>query len=379
IIFDHKIELFTGIVDRIICLGRNGNLIFDRMVDDMFRPDFYARFARCFPMPWLYKVLKHAMSDPNAPSNLIKKLKTLAKPATILGPNIPAFTKLEKDFLLDLICREKLIEKKFIENYIFNNSPRNRRVLYEVEHLYFTYPSTSRPVLKAMDFKIYEGEVVGIIGKNGSGKSTLLNLLAKIYTPDQGLIRFKNKDLNTIKFEDYIKSIGYIFQNPENQIFCATVRDELNYSVKNFKKKPISPEKRKKFHDLISLEPEDENKNPFTLSWGQKRRLTMCSALAHEPEILMLDEPFIGNDKFLMHQFCGYLHELSELGKTIIMITHDTDIILDSCDRVIYLDDGFIKAEGNPLDAIPPQYWTPKYIICKELLKSFKKVVAHVN
>ncbi len=200
-----------------------------------------------------------------------------------------------------------------------------------------------------------KGSFSGLIGENGCGKTTLLYLIAKVLTPSKGEILFKDQPYADIALSDFYQKIGFIFQNPENQIFGSTVAEEILYAPKNFgliskdQSKTVSNADLEKFISLINEKrlslAELSQRNPFLLSWGQKRRLNLASIFSYNPELLLIDEPFIGQDAESVQRIFEILHDYHQQGKTILLISHDLDLVKDHCSRIVNLQD--LKEESS--------------------------------
>ena len=226
--------------------------------------------------------------------------------------------------------------------------------IIQCKNVGFAYPSGPR-IFNNFNFELFEGEFLGLIGENGCGKTTLLYLIAKVLTPSKGEILFKDQPYADIALSDFYQKIGFIFQNPENQIFGSTVAEEILYAPKNFgliskdQSKTVSNADLEKFISLINEKQlslaELSQRNPFLLSWGQKRRLNLASIFSYNPELLLIDEPFIGQDAESVQRIFEILHDYHQQGKTILLISHDLDLVKDHCSRIVNLQD--LKEESS--------------------------------
>ncbi|MHA1619268.1 MAG: ATP-binding cassette domain-containing protein, partial [Promethearchaeota archaeon] len=246
----------------------------------------------------------------------------------------------------------------------------NLSTLIQLDHLSFQYASSSSPVFSNLSLPIYEGEFVGIIGDNGSGKTTLLYLLARLLSPDTGEISYRDIPYSSNSLDSFLPKIGFIFQNPENQIFETTVKKEILFALQNFRTLKYSPKGKKKqsleeqirhkkeedqiCHELLpligDLRRTEENladQNPFCLSWGQKRRLNLASIFSYEPELLLVDEPFIGQDAVAVNRIFKILEQFHQQGKTIVIVSHDQELLQTHCSRIIKLNENQ-TAENQP-------------------------------
>ncbi|WP_445489062.1 ABC transporter ATP-binding protein [Niallia sp. 03133] len=205
-----------------------------------------------------------------------------------------------------------------------------------------------KPVLQNINTAIHQGEWVCIIGKNGCGKSTFLKAIANLIKRRKGEIQIKDKDLKRWYDKDLYKMLGFVFQNPELQFINQTVFDEAAFSGRqqNWNEEEISSktmgllkefglEKHRDFH-------------PFTLSFGQKRRLSVATMLLLDQEILLLDEPTFGQDRESAKKLLNMLKRRQEEGTTIVMVTHDMDLVDRYSDRVIFFENDGIAFNGDP-------------------------------
>lgn len=204
--------------------------------------------------------------------------------------------------------------------------------ILEIKNLEFSYGN--RKVLKDITFEAYENEVIGIMGENGTGKTTFLMCLMN-YLDYSGKILMNGKDIKNKKTSKIARDVGFIFQNPNHQIFESSVLREAEFALKNFKKEGNIDYLLKK-SDLKKY----ENKNPFRLSYGEKRRLNIISILSYDPKIILLDEPFIGQDHENVKKIMEMLLEKNNL---ILMVLHDFKIAESYCSRIILFEDGKIK------------------------------------
>ena len=220
------------------------------------------------------------------------------------------------------------------------------------------YPGIKRKdftvALEDVNFDINEkDEFVAIVGKTGSGKSTLLQHMNALKLPTKGTVQiFDNiitpKKKKNPKLKNVRKRVGYVFQFPEYQLFEETVLKDIMFAPINFgfskdeaKKKALEAAKILGVEKIL-------NKSPFNLSGGQMRRVAVAGILAYDPDILLLDEPTRGLDPKGASDLMELFHKIhKETGKTIIMITHDMDIVYQYASRVIVLNESKITYDGN--------------------------------
>ncbi len=225
----------------------------------------------------------------------------------------------------------------------------------EVRHLTFAYPQRP-PVLRDLSFTLPQGDFVALVGPNGAGKSTLaLNLMGLLSPPPTGEVRLFGVPLSRLDAAQRAAQVGYVFQNPEHQFVTDRVWDELAYGprVRRWPEERI----RQVVEDLLVRFhlTEHADRNPFTLSQGQKRRLSVGTMLAVGQRLLILDEPTFGQDRNTAHALMGLLRDLNRQGVTILMITHDMRLVRRYARRVLVLLKGRLAFDGSPehLFALP--------------------------
>ena len=227
------------------------------------------------------------------------------------------------------------------------------------ENVFHTYGRKTQfkvEALKDISLEIPDHSFVAIVGETGSGKSTLIQHLNALLLPDAGQINIdnfvvgskkrKNKNIHQLR-----KHVGVVFQFPEYQLFEETVEKDVMFGPKNFKVK--DEEARKLARDAIISVGLDESylkRSPFELSGGEKRRVAIASILAIQPDILVLDEPTAGLDPKGAKDIMNLVESLYNSGKTIILVTHDMNLVLKYCTDVFVLKSAKLIAHGNPHD-----------------------------
>lgn len=214
------------------------------------------------------------------------------------------------------------------------------KALFSVNHVAFLVKK--KEILKDVNFNIYEGERLLLLGENGCGKTTLLRLLARLYKPTNGNIEqtLNPKFGKRYRGKKWFKSVGVVYQNPNYQLFMPTVEQEIAFNAlsKNYAEEMIK---------LFGLE-HLRKRHPQSLSEGQKRRVSIAAVAAGNPEVLLLDEPTVGQDYKGLCELVKILNELHDRsGNTMVTITHDMRCAEALCDRAILIADGTIKAQGG--------------------------------
>jgi len=241
----------------------------------------------------------------------------------------------------------------------------------------FSY-EPGRKVLKQVTLDIPEGSSMSIMGPNGSGKTTLIKTFNRLLLPTEGKVLVDGVATTGVPISQLAKKVGIIFQNPEKSFFSETVKQEIAFGPKNmgFSEKEVDAvvnDVSVKFGLSTYL-----SSNPFDLSGGEKRRLSIASVLAWSPEVVVMDEPTVGLDHqyrvFLIDMLKGFKAE----GKSVVIVTHDIDFALLTSERTALMDDGSLVWNGNLSDLLEhPELFAranmvPTYLssLCTELLRS---------
>jgi len=227
--------------------------------------------------------------------------------------------------------------------------PNQRPNIIEAEKITYTYPGMKIPAVLDATFSIPEGEVVALIGKNGSGKSTLARLLVGLLKQSTGNIRLEGKDLRRLSSHDVHGSTGYVFQYPEHQFLADSVEKEISYGLEvQCREKSEIDRLVSEIMKLLRLEYV-AHRHPFSLSGGEKRRLSVATMMVIEPKLLILDEPTYGLDEGNLINLLGFLFaRLRERGITIVFITHDLRLVAEYAERVLVMSEGRLIFEGKP-------------------------------
>jgi energy-coupling factor transport system ATP-binding protein len=215
-----------------------------------------------------------------------------------------------------------------------------------IESLSYIYPSGVQ-ALSDVTLSIRQGEFLAILGQNGSGKTTLAKQLNNLLTPQQGKVLLKEEEIQRKSIEEISQTVGLVFQNPDHQIFCERVEEDVAFSLKllDLPAKEISTRVEVALK-AVDLEP-FRNEDPFSLTKGQRQRVTVASILALRPEILILDEPTTGLDYLELKRMMELIKHLNEEGHTIIMITHCMWVAAEYAQRVVLMKEGKILLDGK--------------------------------
>jgi cobalt/nickel transport system ATP-binding protein len=211
-----------------------------------------------------------------------------------------------------------------------------------VDSLRYAYPDGARAI-EDVSFSIEAGECVGLIGPNGAGKSTLLMLLVGLIVPDGGEMRLGGKIIERRSLSWARRHLGYVFQDPDDQLFMTTVEKDVSFGPRNMGLTEAEiAERSSRALETVGIAHLGD-RPPFRLSGGEKRAAAIASVLSMEPQALVLDEPTASLDPRARRQVMGLLHALPQ---TRLIATHDMDLVYELCDRVIVLSGGHIAADG---------------------------------
>ncbi|VEP13600.1 putative enzyme [Hyella patelloides LEGE 07179] len=210
-----------------------------------------------------------------------------------------------------------------------------------LNNLGFNY-SKERAALTDVNLKIITGEKVGLIGANGAGKTTLFMAICGILTPNYGDVQILNRPIVPGRFNP---DIGLVFQNPDDQLFCPTVRDDVAFGAENMGLAPHEVTER--VETALSLTGVSHliDRIPHHLSGGEKCMVAISTVLAMQPQVILYDEPSANLDLKARRRLIRFLQASSE---TIMISSHDLELILEVCDRVILLNQGRVIADGLP-------------------------------
>lgn len=312
VIIEHRLEdVLYREVDRIIVVSE-GRIVADMTPDELMAADILPGLG--IREPLYVTAMKYA------------------------GIQVNAQMKAGRLDTLDISqVREPL--KKWNQDQIKKERKKERPVILEAEHLSFRY-TKHLSILRDISFRIQEGEMVSIVGTNGAGKSTLAKVICGFVTEDEGRLFYYGEDLKGQTIKERSKKIGYVMQNPNQMICKPMLYDEvaLGLRIRGIAEEEIEP-KVDRVLRICGLAP--FKKWPVaTLSFGQKKRVTIASMLALEPKLLILDEPTAGQDYRHYTEIMEFLKSLNEQGVTILMITHDMHLMLEYTPHAIVISDG---------------------------------------
>ncbi len=219
----------------------------------------------------------------------------------------------------------------------------------ELEDVSFSYPGGFQAV-DHVSMGFNAGEAVAIVGQNGAGKTTTVKLMNNLFQPTEGTVFVQGKDTRDFSTAQIARKVGYVFQNPDDQLFQSSVEKEVVYSPKMNK---VPEEESKRWIDLAVELCDLEDKmelNPYDLPLSIRKFVTIACVIAMNPDVLILDEPTAGQDLHGLNLLARIIEVLQKRGKTIITITHDMDFVLEHFRRVIVMADKRKIADGDARD-----------------------------
>jgi cobalt/nickel transport system ATP-binding protein len=222
--------------------------------------------------------------------------------------------------------------------------------MIKTEALSFSYDGFT-PALAEINLELEGGEFLALLGANGCGKTTLLKHLNGLLKPSSGKIFLDGRELRFFRDEEVFRRVGMVFQDPNDQLFSATVEQDVAFGAVNLGLKPDEVTRRVNHALKMVGALELASKAIHTLSFGQKRRVAIAGVLAMQPEIILLDEPTSGLDPKGASSIMRLLRKLNqEGGTTMIMATHDVELVPLFSDRVAIMSKGKIVTEGPPAE-----------------------------
>lgn len=306
LIIDHKADDWLDITDRLLVLGSEGTLIADSEPDSIFTEQKHLLINEGIFLPKQYHL----------PEQFIQKRENSGA------------------------ANEKIID---IQDVTFS---RRKSI-----------------ILNQINLDIRRGELLMIVGENGAGKSTLLEIMAGLIKPHQGKILFNNRQIQKWKVADLRKRIGYVFQNPEHQFITDTVYDEITFGMKLNEVPTEAIQNKAEFLIEQFHLQKQKYSNPFSLSGGQKRRLSVATMLDETPDLLIFDEPTFGQDASTTSELMNIVQDLKANGTAIVFVTHDMELV-NMADRVMVLHKG-----ENSFIGRPDELWQQEELVKKARLQ----------
>jgi energy-coupling factor transporter ATP-binding protein EcfA2 len=329
ILIEHKLELALGFAKNVILL-QEGEIVARGEACEVFKDDtIEKRLGLRVPetLKFSYELMKQGWLT--KPALSIDELERFS-PKINLSQRFPANHP-------DSVLRGE-------NNFEYQNP---RKALITTEGLCYSY-SDGTVALRDINFEVFPGEFLAILGGNGAGKTTLAFQISGQLKPTKGKVFINGKDSRKSNIADLSGTVGYTFQNPDCQLFCQTVKDEIAFGPKQLRL--TKEEVNSRVDEILRLmhATQLKDRDPHTLSRGQKIGVAIASVLAMRPKVLILDEPTLGQDFTRIKSLMRILKSMNKEGLAVVVITHDINIAAEYAGRVILMDQGKIVADGEP-------------------------------
>jgi energy-coupling factor transporter ATP-binding protein EcfA2 len=243
--------------------------------------------------------------------------------------------------------------------------------MIRLKDINYRYPDGTI-ALRNINLRIRKGECLAIMGQNGAGKTTLIRLLNGLLRPSSGVVYFDQQDISNQTIASMSTRVGIIFQNPMHQLFSNTVEDEIRFSLKsmNLTKSEIE---ENVLNTLVKYDFERyKNRSPINLSGGEAKKLAIASIMCRDPEVLVFDEPTLGQDAKEINLFIEMLKSEKRKKKTIIVVTHNIEFAFQYIPRIILMKQGRILADGPSSKLLTNEFLVKNASLIYPQIYSFK-------
>lgn len=247
----------------------------------------------------------------------------------------------------------------------------------------------SLPILKGVSFTIRDGEFVAFVGTNGAGKSTTMRLINGLLKPDTGQVLIDGVPTTDLRTSELARRVGFLFQNPDSQICCNTVREELLFGFKALG--ADGPDADARVQDIIEEFHFNADDDPFLLNRGARQLLALASIVVLAPPVVVLDEPTTGLDYRECVKVMDIIHRIHERGTTVVMVCHDMEVVADYAERCIVMSGGTVVDDAPTFDVlrnrdtleraslVPPQIVDLSLELACEMPRLAETAVARAN
>jgi energy-coupling factor transport system ATP-binding protein len=218
------------------------------------------------------------------------------------------------------------------------------------ENLWHIYPEGNVTAVKDVSISINKQEIIGVIGQNGSGKTTLVKHFIGLLKPTKGTVIVNGMDTAPMKLQDIAENVGYVYQNPNHQLFATTVQDELDFGPTNLglsEEEVI--ERREQAIEFFDLE-DMRFLHPYRIGFPLRKLVGMASVYTMRPDVFILDEPTTGQDNITTQTVYKLIHRLRDDGATIICVAHDMILLAEVVERMLVMRDAELILDGTPRD-----------------------------
>ena len=260
--------------------------------------------------------------------------------------------------------------------------------MIEFDDVHASYDA-SLPILKGVSFTIRDGEFVAFVGTNGAGKSTTMRLINGLLKPDAGRVLIDGVPTTDLRTSELARRVGFLFQNPDSQICCNTVREELLFGFKALGQ--AGPEADARVDAIIEEFGFDADDDPFLLNRGARQLLALASIVVLAPPVVVLDEPTTGLDFRECEKVMAIIRRIHEQGATVIMVCHDMEVVADYATRCIVMSGGTVVDDAPTFDVlrnrdtleraslVPPQIVDLSLELARDMPRLAETAVARAN
>ena len=260
--------------------------------------------------------------------------------------------------------------------------------MIEFDDVHASYEATL-PILKGVSFTIRDGEFVAFVGTNGAGKSTTMRLVNGLLKPDAGQVLVDGVPTTELRTSELARRVGFLFQNPDRQICCNTVREELLFGFKALGQ--AGPEADARVDAIIEEFGFDADDDPFLLNRGARQLLALASIVVLAPPVVVLDEPTTGLDFRECEKVMAIIRRIHEQGATVIMVCHDMEVVADYATRCIVMSGGTVVDDAPTFDVlrnrdtleraslVPPQIVDLSLELARDMPRLAETAVARAN
>jgi energy-coupling factor transport system ATP-binding protein len=327
ILVEHRLDRVIQYVDRLIVID-DGSIIIDGEIDDVLINRYQELVEIGIGVPPLIR--------------LFQELKRH-------GTNVNKIPLTVKEGRAEI---RKIIKDISVQpNGVPNANISSGNIAIKIKNLWYSY-SNGHTAVKNVSAEVSKGEFVAVMGRNASGKTTLVKHFNRLLVPTKGNIKIDGVDTRKATIAEMARKVGFVFQNPNDHLFADTVEEEIVFTLKNlgFDDQEV---KLRLDEVLERLHLNEYRKRyPRSLSGGEKQRVALASVLAPRPEILVLDEPTRGMEYRLKSELMKFLDTYRSQGNTVILITHDVEIVAEYAARVILMSEGKIIVDGEKHDVL---------------------------
>ncbi|WP_376795445.1 ABC transporter ATP-binding protein [Thermogemmatispora sp.] len=337
VLIEHRLDELMDLVERMVVLGKRGEVVADGEPRELLRSQLGTLEELGVWVPQVAR-LAHALQQQGW--SLEPFPLTLAEAEAVLKKRLPGPSH-QVQSVASLQETERQPDPP-------SGGPEHPQREPAIEVRSLSYQSGGRQVLRDIRLAIPRGAFLALVGSNGAGKTTLAQHLVGILQPPRDCIRLLGRDITTIPARELTRHVGYVFQNPEHQFITEAVEDEVAYGLRVMGLPAPEVEARTRpLLERFGLLPL-ARANPFTLSHGEKRRLSVATMLAMGQEILILDEPTFGQDEYNATALLELLWQLHSEGRTVVVITHDMSLVATYAQYVAVMKNGRLLFYGTP-------------------------------